>query len=61
MLENLSMQLIQTKAFQDHQTFEAAQFVDFDQTQPLLMTEKMRSNVCLLRKELVVCPRRGRD
>ncbi|HDR0632540.1 tetraacyldisaccharide 4'-kinase [Pasteurella multocida] len=40
MLENLSMQLIQTKAFQDHQTFEAAQFVDFDQTQPLLMTEK---------------------
>ncbi|MGC6247745.1 tetraacyldisaccharide 4'-kinase [Bisgaard Taxon 45] len=40
MLASLSIQLIQTKAFQDHQKFDATQFTAFDHTQPLLMTEK---------------------
>ncbi|SUC09614.1 tetraacyldisaccharide 4'-kinase [Pasteurella canis] len=40
MLRGLNIQLNQTQAFQDHQTFEINQFAKFDHNQPLLMTEK---------------------
>ncbi|MDO5053923.1 MAG: tetraacyldisaccharide 4'-kinase [Pasteurella oralis] len=40
MLQSLNIQLSQTQAFQDHQKFEANQFVKFDKNRPLLMTEK---------------------
>jgi len=40
MLQGLGIQLVQTKAFQDHQKFTAELFQTLPANQPLLMTEK---------------------
>ncbi|MCQ9121098.1 tetraacyldisaccharide 4'-kinase [Rodentibacter pneumotropicus] len=40
MLETLGIDLVQIRAFQDHQDFDASQLEKFPQNQPLFMTEK---------------------
>lgn len=40
MLQGLGMQVVDSKAFQDHQSFEPQQLAKFGTHQPLMMTEK---------------------
>ncbi|URL07423.1 tetraacyldisaccharide 4'-kinase [Avibacterium sp. 21-595] len=40
MLQTLSMNVVTSQAFQDHQAYHLALFEKFDQNQPLFMTEK---------------------
>ncbi|MCK3657300.1 tetraacyldisaccharide 4'-kinase [Pasteurellaceae bacterium Pebbles2] len=40
MLQGLNIELISTRAFQDHQAYNAELFSQFDKEQPLFMTEK---------------------